>query len=1182
MVAESTPHRDPDVRKRRSTRIVQAVPLSVTGVDALGRPFQERTSTLIINCHGCRYQSKHYVLKNMWVTLETPHPEVGRGPRTVRGRVTWIQRPRTVRELFQVGIEMEVPGNIWGIAFPPPDWFPFPDPAAAQPAEAAGAESDAASGNADWSAEAETAQGDNLVVMGKGNGGDASLSLARQVARLVVEAKKQIQASVREAASKSISHETQQALSAIGAHVNDAATRAVQESIEAHSKTWQERAERRVEEQTRAAFEKLREEMRREANARMEEARQAAASSATEQELQHQAAATSLGANIESEWLRLRESAEMAAARADAATAQLERVQQQLEKSLQEMNQRAAQSASDATHGANIETTLTRLRESAEAATARAEAVNAKIESAQQQLAQSVEVANQRAGQIVSETALNANLEATLTRLRESAEAATARAEAASAKIETSQQQLARSVEEANQRAGQIASETTLNANVEATLTKLKESAEVAAARALAVTAQLERAQQQFADEAKQRSAQVEAETTDRAGIEAALGRLQQAAEAAAQRAETATSQLERMQQQFAEGASQHASRVAAETEFSANVESSLARLRESADAATARAEAAVAQLEGGRQQFAESLAAVSQRVEQTIIERTQDVNPRIEEFRSKVEALTTGLQEAITQSENDWRARLEARRADAQRVWDTQVTTSLEQAVQLAAARIAAQGRQDAGRLRGEADSQLATLRREMDGLQAQATNTLNNLQAQLHEEVERAKGSVAEVQQAAERVADVKSQIEGMRQTATQELEQHLRDALQTSAQEFDGRLESAIAESAERIQPVVEAAEAQSVAWLNTKLEQDLAPHLARAAEAVTRIEASQQRAEEALRSHQDQLWQAAERSIHETTLRMQQGTEKVQKDWQEVARTMIDKWLGEIETRATETTHSTIESLYKSAGWYEKKVQTQMQATMEKGLEQASEALHVKAGEVSGLFATELDHYSRSFVGHAHSQLEEAGKSAVARAEQKLHDAVESTGAEISGRAREAAQAELDRFSTGLRSAFDQSTAHLEAHTAQVQAQIAFDARQLLADFQRNLAQQSRENVAAASRQLEEHTAAALESVRGGREMHEREFGARLEQTLTETLEAYKTRLENTSNAWLLSTASSLNQQAEQQIEMLARDAEQRLRDVFAQVFMNVGNLLRERPLDLSAMLRPAGGNAPEQK
>src|ERR1700681_4691361 len=75
-----------ELRKRRSTRIVQAVPLQVTGVDALGRPFVERTSSLILNCHGCRYQSKHYVLKNMWVRLEIPHPEADQEPRTIRGR----------------------------------------------------------------------------------------------------------------------------------------------------------------------------------------------------------------------------------------------------------------------------------------------------------------------------------------------------------------------------------------------------------------------------------------------------------------------------------------------------------------------------------------------------------------------------------------------------------------------------------------------------------------------------------------------------------------------------------------------------------------------------------------------------------------------------------------------------------------------------------------------------------------------------------------------------------------------------------------------------------------------------------------------------------------------------------------------------------------------------------------
>src|SRR5712692_5994049 len=127
MVSERAVNDSTELRKRRSTRIVQAVPLVVTGVDALGRPFVERTSSLIINCHGCRYQSKHYVLKNMWVSMEIPHAESGQSPRTVRGRVAWIQRPRTVRQLFQVALELEVSGNVWGIAFPPEDWFAFPE-----------------------------------------------------------------------------------------------------------------------------------------------------------------------------------------------------------------------------------------------------------------------------------------------------------------------------------------------------------------------------------------------------------------------------------------------------------------------------------------------------------------------------------------------------------------------------------------------------------------------------------------------------------------------------------------------------------------------------------------------------------------------------------------------------------------------------------------------------------------------------------------------------------------------------------------------------------------------------------------------------------------------------------------------------------------------------------------------
>ena len=128
------PADDAEAQKRRSTRIVQAVPLTVTGVDALGQPFKERTTTTMVNCHGCKYQSKHYVPKNSIVTLEIPRPEPAFPPRTVKGRVVWVQRPRTVRELFQIGLEFEIAGNVWGIAFPPEDWFPYPDDVAAIPA----------------------------------------------------------------------------------------------------------------------------------------------------------------------------------------------------------------------------------------------------------------------------------------------------------------------------------------------------------------------------------------------------------------------------------------------------------------------------------------------------------------------------------------------------------------------------------------------------------------------------------------------------------------------------------------------------------------------------------------------------------------------------------------------------------------------------------------------------------------------------------------------------------------------------------------------------------------------------------------------------------------------------------------------------------------------------------------
>jgi len=219
MASESGANANAEPRKRRSTRIVQAVPLVVTGVDALGRPFVERTSSLILNCHGCRYQSKHYVLKNMWVTLEIPHPETAQPPRSVRGRVAWIQRPRTVRQLFQIALELEVSGNVWGIAFPPEDWFAFPEGVQAPPVldgvpvppplPPPGSALEPGAPPSLSEAEFLPANAsDNLRVFpSPGSATDASLQLVRQVASLVADARQQIQAAAQEAVSHAVSAE---------------------------------------------------------------------------------------------------------------------------------------------------------------------------------------------------------------------------------------------------------------------------------------------------------------------------------------------------------------------------------------------------------------------------------------------------------------------------------------------------------------------------------------------------------------------------------------------------------------------------------------------------------------------------------------------------------------------------------------------------------------------------------------------------------------------------------------------------------------------------------------------------------------------------------------------------------------------------------------------------------------
>lgn len=116
-----TPQSPRDVDLRRSSRIEQSVSLLVLGTNRNGESFQESTAAVSLNLHGCRYASRHEYPLEGWVTLHVTGTD-GRAGRPVRARVRSVLSPRTPRELCQVGVELETPSNIWGIAPLPDDW----------------------------------------------------------------------------------------------------------------------------------------------------------------------------------------------------------------------------------------------------------------------------------------------------------------------------------------------------------------------------------------------------------------------------------------------------------------------------------------------------------------------------------------------------------------------------------------------------------------------------------------------------------------------------------------------------------------------------------------------------------------------------------------------------------------------------------------------------------------------------------------------------------------------------------------------------------------------------------------------------------------------------------------------------------------------------------------------------
>src|SRR5580700_7754265 len=104
------------LRKQRSTRLPLEIPVRVTSLDPT-QPFSEQCNTTLVNAHGCGLIAPCEFGHDIHVRLEIVSAQ-----RHTTARVAEVVPLGGDPETWLVGLELDIPGNFWGIEYAPSDW----------------------------------------------------------------------------------------------------------------------------------------------------------------------------------------------------------------------------------------------------------------------------------------------------------------------------------------------------------------------------------------------------------------------------------------------------------------------------------------------------------------------------------------------------------------------------------------------------------------------------------------------------------------------------------------------------------------------------------------------------------------------------------------------------------------------------------------------------------------------------------------------------------------------------------------------------------------------------------------------------------------------------------------------------------------------------------------------------
>jgi nucleotide-binding universal stress UspA family protein len=228
-----------------------------------------------------------------------------------------------------------------------------------------------------------------------------------------------------------------------------------------------------------------------------------------------------------------------------------------------------------------------------------------------------------------------------------------------------------------------------------------------------------------------------------------------------------------------------------------------------------------------------------------------------------------------------------------------------------------------------------------------------------------------------------------------------------------------------------------------------------------------------------------------------------------------------------------------------------------------VDESGKQLREKAGEVSGIFANELNNTSRSFELQTRQQLEDTVQDAFRRIQMLFAEAADTTSAAFTDEIQRNARRELEGFSELTNRSFEESRERLDAERAEFGHKLTTQQEEFLRRFKTAMNDAVGSGVVEARGKVEAGFAALWESWKKMSDANMSEMHNALGKLSNEGAEQYRARLENISNSWMVAAVTTLDHQSRDVIAKIAATAEERLREATSEVFARFGDTLRER-------------------